>query len=290
MRPTIANRIASCVLATLVFLLAPCSFGDSTRFGLNTDLSYDSNFTRGSAAADQKADWALSVEGYLAKSSMLGERSGLVLRAGARYTQLKDFKDVSNLALSGRAAYRVQPGSGYSAPWLEVAGDLRWLNHSDSALRDGWIGSLSASVGSHVTDRLRATLGGGLLERKSDHPVFTLSNAQIWATVDYRTGIRNTLYGRITYETGDQVFSANDPATQARLIPASKVYDFDPALGTVVYRMEGKSQFYDFGFNFPLKGNHALDLFARWYSSKSDYYGDKYDGYLLQLAYLFRFQ
>lgn len=289
--------------AAVLLLAAPLALAESPRFGLDVEYLHDSNASRGLYDADRKADNILSVEGSLTGSMPLGSRGGLVYRAAARYDYFTTFTDLSNIALTGRAAYRVQPGTEFSSPFFEFAGNLVWLQHADSKLRDGTIVSLEASIGSHLTDRLRLAGGigvdqrdGGDPGRPGEFPIYDMEYARVWATLDYRFGVKNTAYGRIMHVTGDHVFNS---VTVSGISPDPDGWATDPALakelgGTVnSYRVDADSFIYDLGVNIPLAGNRALDFLASSYSSKLNegpYSGSKYSGYLLRASYLYRFK
>jgi hypothetical protein len=289
--------------AAVLLLAAPLAVAETPRFGLDAEVLYDSNASRGLYDADRKADSILSVEGSLTGSTPLGSRGGLVYRAAARYDNFSTFGDLSNLALTGRAAYRVQPGTEFSSPFFEFAGNLVWLSHADSALRDGTIATLEASIGSHLTDRVRLAGGlsvdqrnGGDPGRPGEAQIYDMEYARAWATLDYRFGVKNTLYARGMYVTGDHVFNS---VTVSGISPQADSWATDPALakelgGTVnAYRVDANTFVYDLGVNVPLAGNRALDFFVSSYSSKLNegpYSGSKYTGYQLRASYLYRFQ
>lgn len=271
---------------------APPALADSTRFGLDAELTHDDNASRGLHGADRKADNILSVEGSATRSILLGSRSGAVFRAAARYSRFSRFDDLSNLALSGRAAWRIQPGMEFSSPFFEIAGNLVWLQHSESELRDGTIVSLEASTGSHVTDRVRLGAGFGLDKRDGGGTagLYDLSTGRLWVTLDYRFGVRNTAYARLQRLAGDHVFCS---ITMSGLSP---VWEADQALASGLgrfadcYRLDAKTLSWEIGLNYPLSGTRALDFALTGYSSKSDAGGLKYDGTLLRASYLYRFQ
>ena len=279
-------------IAAALLLAAPPALAESARYGLDADLTHDDNASRGLYDADRKADNILSLEGSATRSLLLGPRSGAVFRAAARYSQYLEFKDLSNLALSGRAAWRVQPGLEFNSPFFEIAGSLAWLRHSDSELRDGTIVSLEASTGSHVTDRVRLGAGLGLDRREGGGTagLYDLSTTRLWATMDYRFGVRNTAYARLQHVAGDHVFCS---ITVSGLSP---VWEPDQALASGLgrfadcYRLDAKTLSWDIGLNYPLSGTRALDFALTSYSSKSDAGGLKYDGMLLRASYFYRFQ
>lgn len=279
-------------IAAAFLLAAQPALAESTRYGLDADYLHDDNASRGLYDADRKADNILSLEGSAMRSMLLGSRSGAVFRATARYSHFNTFDDLSNLALNGRAAWRIQPGLEFSSPFFEIAGNLAWLQHADSELRDGTILTLEASTGSHVTDRMR--LGGGFGMDKRDGGgtagLYDLATGRLWATLDYRFGMRNTAYARLMQVAGDHVFCS---ITVSGLSP---VWELDTALASGLgraadcYRLDAKTLLWDIGLNFPLSRNRALDFAFTSYTSKSDDGGLEYDGMLLRASYLYRFQ
>jgi hypothetical protein len=279
-------------IAAALLLAAQPALADSTRYGLDADYLYDDNASRGLYDADRKADNILSLEGSATRSMLLGPRSGAVFRAAARYSHFTTFDDLSNLALTGRAAWRIQPGSEFSSPFFEIAGNLVWLQHADSELRDGTILTFEASTGSHVTDRVRLGAGFGLDKRDGGGTagLYDLSTSRLWATIDYRVGVKNTAYARLMQLSGDHVFCS---ITVSGLSP---VWEPDPALASGLgraadcYRLDAKTLSWDIGLNYPLSGNRSLDFTFTSYTSKADASGLKYDGMLLRASYLYRFQ
>jgi len=280
------------VIAAAFLLAAQPALAESTRYGLDAEYLYDDNASRGLYDPDRKADNILSVEGSATRSMLLGSRSGAVFRAAARYSHFNTFDDLSNLALTGRAAWRIQPGLEFSSPFFEIAGNLVWLQHADSELRDGTILTLEASTGSHVTDRVRLGAGFGMDQREGGGTagLYDLSTARFWATLDYRFGVRNTAYARLMQVAGDHVFCS---ITVSGLSP---VWELDTALASGLgraadcYRLDAKTLLWNIGLNYPLSGNRALDFALASYSSRSDESGLKYDGMLLRASYLYRFQ
>ena len=284
----------------LILPLAPSLAAEGWRYGASGEFAHDDNATRGLYDADQKGDSILSVEGSATRSVLLGGRSGALLRAAAKYSHFTTFDDLSNLSLSGRAAWRIQPGTGFSSPIYEVAGTLEWLRHAESELRDGTIITLEASVGSHVTDRVRLGAGFGFDRRDGGDPgragevaIYDLDSTRIWASLDYRFGTRNTAYARVTQVSGDQVFNsvtvngltgawATDPAFAGELGRA-----------TDSYRVDSTTLAYDIGVNVPLARAHSLDFLYSGYSAKAEegsQAGNKYKGNILRATYLYRFQ
>lgn len=284
----------------LAAFLPSAHAAEGWRYGVSADALYDDNVTRGLYDADVEGDSILSVEGSAVRSMRLSERSGALLRAAARYSQFLTFSDLSNLALSGRAAWRIQPGREFSSPIFEVAGNLVWLQHSDSELRDGTIATIEGSVGSHLTDRVRLGAGlawdtrnGGDPGRPGEVAIYDLDNTRLWASLDYRFGTKNIAYARVTQMTGDQVFNS---VTVGGL---SGAWATDPAFAeelgrpTDSYRVDATTLLYEIGVNLPLAGGHSLDFLYSGYSAKAEegpQSGNKYTGNILRATYFYRFR
>jgi hypothetical protein len=185
------NRIAA--IGAVLLLAVPAQAAEGWRYGLAADVVHDDNATRG-LFDGEKSDDIVALEGSATRSFLLSSQSGVLVRAAARYSHFTDIKDISNLALIGRAAWRYQPAPGYSAPWYELAGQAQLLRHADSELRDGSIVSIDASVGSHLTDRTRVAGGLGFDKRSGGGTVgqYDLSTNRIWGMLDVRVGARNT--------------------------------------------------------------------------------------------------
>jgi hypothetical protein len=289
------KRATAIAAAVLLAQLATAQAAEEWRFGLNAEVVHDDNATRG--LYDGKlSDNIAAVEGSATRSWLLSPRSGLLVRGAARYSHFVDIDDISNLALIGRAAWRIQPTLGYSAPWYELSGQAQYLRHADSELRDGSIVTFEASAGSHVTDRLRLSAGVGVDNRSGGGTVglYDLSTTRIFATADLRVGVRNALYARFTHQTGDHVFSSGSTSG------LSPVWEDDPALrgplGLAVanaYRIEATTLAFEVGFNFPLRAEQALDFSVARYSTEADEgpaAGNKYTSTQVRATYLYRFQ
>ena len=284
---------------TALSMLAPvATHCADTRFGLDAELTHDTNVNRAAYPNEEQADDILAVEGYASRSVWLSNRSGLVMRGGLRLREHREFGDLGNAAALGRVAYRFQPSPGYTGFWVELAGSGELLRYRDSSLRDGYIVSGSVSAGKHLTDRIRAGAGLGLDEREGkEGALYDLSTTRAWLTLDYRITPRITVYGSTNWIQGDHVFTANNPATRALLSPYSEVIAADPAFAdafggapVTAYRIEATTLLFEAGVNIPIKGNQALDFGASWFDSEADHGGGKYDGATFRLGYLYRFR
>ncbi|MEK6211572.1 MAG: hypothetical protein AABM64_14585 [Pseudomonadota bacterium] len=294
--PSLQNVLAA--IAALLMLAPVAAHAADTRFGLDAELTHDTNVNRAAYANEEQADDILAVEGYAARSFRLSYRSGFVARGGLRLREHREFGDLSNVAALGRVAYRFQPSPGYTGAWIELAATAEALRYRDSALRDGTSLSGSVFVGKYLTDRIRLGAGLGLDEREGkDGALYDLSTTRAWLTLDYRVTPGITVYGSTTWIQGDHVFTANDPATQGQLSSYSDVIVADPAFAdafggapVTAYRMEATTLLFEAGVNIPIRGNQALDFGASWFDSEADRGGGKYDGATFRIGYLYRFR
>jgi hypothetical protein len=290
-------------IAAVLLLAAPPSpvlAAEGWRFGASGEFAHDDNATRGLYDADQKGDSILSVEGSATRSMPLGARSGALFRGAAKYSRFTTFDDLSNLSMSGRAAWRTQPGTVFNSPIFEIAGTLDLLRHADSKLRDGTIMTLEASVGSHLTDRTR--LGGGFAwdKRNGGDPgragevaIYDLDSTRLWANVDYRFGARNTAYVRITQVEGDQVFNSVTVGGLTGAWATDPAFASELGRATDSYRVDSSTTIFDIGVNVALVRAHSLDFLYTSYSSKAkegSQNGNKYSGNIIRATYLYRFQ
>jgi len=294
--PSLQQRLAA--IAALLMLAPVALQAADTRFGLDAELTHDTNVNRAAYANEEQADDILAVEAYAARGFRLSKRSGFVVRGGLRLREHREFGDLSNVAALGRVAYRFQPSPGYTSAWIELAGTAEALRYRDSALRDGTSLSGSVSVGKYFTDRIRFGAGLGLDEREGkDGALYDLSTTRAWLTLDYRVTPAITVYGSTTWIQGDHVFTANDTATQGLLSPYAEVIVADPAFASAfggapvtAYRMEATTLLFEAGINIPTTGGQALDFGASWFDSEADRGGGKYDGATFRIGYLYRFR
>ena len=289
------KRIA--VLAAALVVAAPPARGQEWRYGLQVDASHESNATNG-IYDGKKSDNVFAVEGAATRPFLLSERSGLLLRGSARYERYADITGLSNFALTGRAAWRIQPTLGFGTPVYEIAGQIRRLIYPDSDLRDGTLATAEARVGSNLTDRLRISGGFGVDHRNGGNAagvhVFDYTQHRIFGTFDLGVGLNNTVYGSVTRIGGDQVFSsgsedglstnwADDPALRAPL-----------GLTTAnIYRVDAITLASELGINIPFGTDRALDFGLVHYDSKIDQgpeAGERYRAWSVRATFLYHFR
>ena len=154
--------LAAAVLAACAALWdAGAALADSTRFGVDAEYGHDTNVNRAAVNTEKQSDDSVSVEAYAGRSILLSSRSGLLLKAAAHATEYFEFGELSSLSVTARASYRFQPSPGFTSPWIDLAGQADGFKYRDSAIRDGYAGSATASIGKYFTDRIRMEAGVG---------------------------------------------------------------------------------------------------------------------------------
>lgn len=293
-------RLCIGAVASLPFLLlrAGETAADATRFGIDAEFGHYTNVNRAALAKEEQSDNAVSLEAYAARSFLLSDRSGIVIRGGLRAREFLDFGDMSSIGVAARAAYRFQPSPGFTSPWVELAANLETLTHRDSDIRDGYIVSATASIGKYLTDRIRVEGGAGYEQRvASEGDVYDLGNARLWGALDYKLTSSTTFYGSATWLTGEQVFTLFNTAAWSGLYAYGKAAArdpvFAPAFGGVApmaYKVDADTALLELGANIALTGSQALDFGVGWFDSKADQGGGSYDGATFRAGYLYRFK
>ena len=288
---------ASAFIACAALSVSGVATADSTRFGIDAEYGHDTNVNRAALDKEKQSDDSVSIEAYAARSILLSARSGVVLKAAARATEFFEFGDLSSLGLSGRAAYRFQPSPGFTSPWIELAGQVDGFKYRDSDLRDGYAGSVSASVGKYFTDRIRVEAGAGFDRRGGGSSgVYDLSNRKVWAGLDYRFTPKTTIYGSVTWMDGEQVFTLFNTAAWAPVYASARAWAPDPVFSAAfggaptAYRLDAQTNRYELGINIALSGSNALDLGWSHFDARADQGGGKYDGDAFRVGYLYRFR
>lgn len=287
-----------CWVLAAVFAPLP-AWPAGTQLGLQADLGHDSNVNR--AATGKLDDSFAEFEGHAARSLQTGPRAGVVLRAALRGREYLTYSDLSNLGLSGRAAWRFQPDAGYTSPWIEAAVQGEALRFRDSPIRDGGMLSASLSAGRWFSDRLRGAAGAGYERRfATEGDVYELSIPKAWASLLWRSSDALSVYGNATLMGGQQVFTARSVRLPgAGWSPASfggsySAWAHDPVFNTDTerfraYRTDARTTVLEVGLNWAMGSHQALDLGITRHHAKAED-GPSYDGYTVRAGWLYRFR
>jgi hypothetical protein len=250
-------------------------------------FKHDDNLSRAESGQDKFGDNAVNLDLKLSWNHLLTPNSGLRLSGGLRLTEQARFDALSHIDLNAGIRYRIQPISGYTAPWIELGGGYQRQNYRDSQIRDGNVWSVDAILGKRFTDCIGGRVGVTEEWRQADNEdVFNWRRHRIFAALDYRLGLDTSLYANLSRDFGSQVFTAT--ATPDFLRAAMAVAD-DPAFGLRrAYRLDAVATTVELGVNLPLNAANTLDFGARHFSADADG-GHSYDETELRLSWLYRF-
>jgi hypothetical protein len=293
----VLSVVPAVVVAGLCAAFAGAVRADSTRFGLDAEYNHLTNVNRAAIDDEAQSDNTLALEGYAARSFLLSDRSGIVVRGGVKVREFFEFDDLSSLGLAVRAAWRYQPTPGFTNLWIELAAGGEAFKFRDSDIRDGGLANVSASIGRYLTDRLRAESGAGYERRfAAVGEVFDLANGRLWGSLDYKLTTSATLYGSATWMKGDQVSTLFNTASWGNLYTYAGASAADPAFASAfgsaptAYRFKATTYLLDLGANVAITGSQAVDIGAGFFRSEADDGDGSYDGASVRVAYLVRFR
>ncbi len=221
-------------------------------------------------------------------TTLIDPNSGIEFQGAASLLTHSAYSGLNEVGLKARVKYRVQPTVGYTQPWYELSLGLERYQHASSAIRDATDATLGLTLGKRYTDRIAGTGGVAIRRELPDHgSVFDRTEGQLWAAVDYRYGIDNSLYARLSRSWGDQVFGGQEYTTYYRNVKASAD---DPAFGEsrYAYRIHACTTLAEVGTSLPFPGYGTWDLRATRSRSLA-YAGMNYSTTLLVLAWRGRF-
>ncbi len=276
------------------FGLIGVAHADTTYVVSEATASYESNLGHAEHKSDIQDDASFTVGANANHSIRISHNSGLVLSANARHTEQAQYDDLSQIELGARARYRIQPISGFTAPWVELAVGAKRLEHRDSEIRDGWLGDFSVAVGKHFTDQLQVYGGWSLQRRHAEQSdVFELHNQQISLSADYKPTGKLTIYASAARIFGDQVSTASVPSIGESLTDTAKAIVDDTALeksgdSRKAYRIGAVTDTFELGLNYALRGDTALDVSVLQFNTDADGV-HSYDGLTARAGLLYRF-
>jgi hypothetical protein len=269
------------------------AIADATHIAMEATVLHESNIGRAEYGQDEQEDTALQLGASISRSMRFTENSGLVARAGIQLSEQAQYNDLSLVSAQGGVRYRIQPFSGFTMPWLDIALNAERLEYRDSDIRDGWIGNLSIGAGKYFTDRLRMTAGWiGERRHAEDSRVFDLRNHGWQLGLDFKLTPRATLYAKAGRMYGDQVSTA----PQSSLSPSPLQYQAqtaDEALtehgqSRTAYRFDAVTNSIEIGYNHALMGSLAVDISARYFDADAKG-GHTYEGYSARAGLLYQF-
>ncbi len=271
-------------------------------FNLNTGILYDDNVARAVLSQDIESDTIFNL-GFSADYRLpQSEHSVLLFAVGIDSYRYQDFDKLSSTILNTRVDYEIQPGHEFTSPWYLISLEYSLFNYS-SSLRDSAGLSLDLSSGKRITDRISIRAGLVFENYSADADEFDISNKRIYLSTDYKLSSSSILYLTLAFTDGDTATSTTDQTTasskpsrdirNAHHIPgelSSQPLRMDDAFKNgFVYKLDTESSSIHLGHNYALSSHQSIDTSAFYYHSDS-FGADTYDGIILQLSYLHRFQ
>lgn len=274
--------------------LASIAHADTTYVAAEATVNHESNLGHAEHQSDIQDDSSFTVGANVGHGILLSPNSGLSLSANARLTEQAQYDDLSRIEIGVRARYRIQPVSGFTAPWIDLTFGVDRLEYRDSEIRDGWLGDFAITVGKHFTDQLQA-YGGWSAQRRyaEEGDVFDLRNQKLSLSAEYKPADKLTLYASAAHIFGDQVSTASVPPIGKPLLGDAKAIADDTALedhgeSRKAYRIDASTNTFELGLNYALRGDAALDVSVLQFDSNADG-GHGYDGFIARAGLLYQF-
>ena len=300
---------------TVVLLLPLIStnlYAASSPYSLNMNagILYDDNVARASLSQDIVSDTILNLGITADYRFHKQEHDLIILSVIADTFQYQDFDKLSNIVLSGKAEYQIQPDHGFTAPWYFASFEYSLINYQ-SSLRDSDGFTIELGLGKRLTDRITLRSGYVYENFTADANEFDINNNRIYLSFDYKATANNIVYLTLGYTDGDFASSTSDnttassktsPSTNNKStstqalqshhlpseVPGGTLRPDDAFSNGFVYQLDTDAMTLQLGDNFALSSHQSIDASIFYYTADS--YGDAdYDGIIAQLSYLHQF-
>jgi hypothetical protein len=276
------------VLAMLTAFTPPASAGN-TPVTIDAETRYENNIGN-SDGNDVISDFIISSGISIAQTSIIDNNSEVFASGTIHYDEYINYQNLSHLLLKAETGYRIQPVAGFTQPWLEVRSSAELRQHLNSSIRDGVIFDVESTVGKYFTDRVLATLGTGADIRQAEAGrVFDMTQYRLFSTLSYQLGDGAVLSANAVRIFGDIVSTAAFPSD---LASSAKAIAFDPALSSGVkrnaYRIGAQTNMIELNLIHPAGEDGFIEIGAL-YALSHTAQGESYQGYRLNVGYLYRF-
>lgn len=298
-------------LLCMTLIASPCSHAADTpyNFNLNTGLLYDDNIARATLEQDIVSDNIINL-GLNADYRHHIQHESIVIFSGAVDAyQYQDFDKLSNIILSAKADYQIQPSHGFTAPWYHASFEYSLVNYQ-STLRDSDGFTIELGMGKRLTDRINFRSGLIYEDFEAEADEFDLENYRLYFSFDYKTSTANTYYLTLGYNDGNVATSTTDNTTASpkpaptinkssvptlsyahhlpNEVPGGNLRPDDAFQNGFVYQLDTNAITIQLGDNYALSSFQSIDASIFYYSAEDDT-NSKYDGIIAQLSYLHQF-
>ncbi|RDH82390.1 MAG: hypothetical protein DIZ80_08835 [endosymbiont of Galathealinum brachiosum] len=278
-------------------------------FNLNTGLLYDDNVARATLEQDIVGDTIANLGVMADYRFHQSHESIIILSTAVDAYQYQDFDKLSNILVSAKADYQIQPNHGFTAPWYHVSLEYSIVNYQ-STLRDSDGLSFEIGMGKRLNDRIKLRSGLIYENFEAEADEFDIDNYRFYFSLDFQTHTHNTFYMTLGYNDGNVATSTTDstPAGNKPLstsnnkisdiqlqshhlpneIPGGPLRVDDAFQNGFVYQLDTKAITLQLGNNYALSSNQSIDA-SLFYYSTDDSTDANYNGIIAQLSYLHRF-
>lgn len=255
---------------------------------------HDDNPSNAQRRSDIVDDGAWAGRAALGRRLELGEWDAM-LRAEARARRYDRYSGLDHLALGLGASGRRKLGLGLTAPWVAAAAEVFSESH-DARVRDGGRGSMSASLGKRIDERLELELSAIYDRRVQRHDLpssqlpgrpFSLQGRSVSLRGSYALTGRALLVARAAGRRGDVVSSTR---RNFQIFTESNAIADDPAFGPdyIAYRLSGaRTAAYSLGLSWELSRRFSADAFVVRSDTKARG-GLDYDGAVYSVSLVYR--
>jgi hypothetical protein len=261
---------------------------------VDAGTTFDDNITRAKAGSDVRADTIFNVNLSRSATVLRGGNTRLVLTGTAGGERFQTTNGLSNMLLTGEAAYQYRESSDFDTPTYGVFGRITALKHQ-STLRDGARYAYGLTAMQPLTDRLTGFAALTFNTRTANNTVFNTADTSLRANLDFALHNGGTLYLTGEYRDGDIVStgkSSLENITIAKVLVLDDAYTGGQFFS---YRFGATTLLTTIGYNVGLGARDSIDIAWRrvestpsvrptWATSPNSYISNQ-----ISASYLMRF-
>lgn len=265
-------------------------------FGLEANISTDSNVSRGHGTGNVLADQFISLNLDTNFHYPLSTHTRLSLSGFAGLNSYNEHSGLSHYYAGAQANFQYRTAAGFYAPTFSFVVRSA-AEEYQSELRDGYRSAVAVSVRKPVTDKLQLIAALGYNRRDGKSEVFDNNDVSLRISADFAASADSAIYLGLEYRDGDIVSTGLPSLAPVEIATAIVPDDAFKDAARYAYKIDGNTWLLNLGYNHAFGGRHALDLSWRLaYAAPSHVAGASeeagrihYTVSLITLAYLVRF-